>query len=1041
MISDYLFKNPRMLLLWSLVILAVGMSSIVAMPRLEDPVLSRRLAVVTIVLPGADAEAIEAAVTQPVEQSLTVIGEIARIRSTSQSESANVVIELADAVNDVDDVWNRVRTALRGAADQLPDEATISELDVIPLKAYASIIALSNSADAEDLLSLRSFVSDVEVALLRLEGTERVDQFGVPEFEVHVGVDPRQIAATGIDAGQIADAIAQHHQLQPKSALYTNDTKRLIGVAGDELDVVKQLQATPLQSASRNETLRLGDLAEVERTMRYPPRLKAVADGAQSIVLGVLVQNSVRLDLWDDELQATLARLNEEHQGRFVARPIFSQREHVDQRLESLLTNLALSTLLVIGVTSIMMGWRASLVVATSLPLATCMVLGGLRAMQVPIHQISVTGLIVSLGLLIDNAIVIVEDMRRRVEGGRSIRIAMLEAIEHLRFPLFASTLTTALAFMPLGTMGGPAGEFVGALAVSVILAIFSSLLLALTLVPAMFGWVAGDADGQRHHFEGLRIRWLERIGTWGLSKLYRWPLVGVLLSCLLPAIGYQVAPGLRRQFFPPSDRSQLQIEVENSADSNVVDVEKSVARIQEILAADGRVTHQHWFFGASAPSFYYNVVPRRRNSEFYAQAFIDVAEDQNGAQLARELQAKLDETLLESRVLVRLLQQGPPFDAPVEVRLLGSDIAVLQEWGTTLREILTECQHVTHTRSDLGDSATVVTFTVDRALAVEHGLSESDIARFIYAQTSGVTVDKVFEAGSELTVRVRAALEQDRAWETLLALPIGSPNATRVGQRRPGPGAADTASVPGRIVPTLGCLGTFETSGNPSRIIRIDGERANEIKAYIDAGVLPSSVLEEFKSRLAERSLEFPAGYRIEFGGESEKRDEAVNRLIANAIVLFLLMLLTLVAAFRSLTAAFIIAGVGGLTIGLGPLALFLFGYPFGFMSIIGTMGLVGIAINDSIVVLAAIHDTSEDAQLRPADLAKVVMGSSRHILATTITTIFGFLPLVLYGGEFWEPLAITVCVGVAGATLMAFCFTPAMHRLLRTLGPSRVQ
>jgi len=214
--------------------------------------------------------------------------------------------------------------------------------------------------------------------------------------------------------------------------------------------------------------------------------------------------------------------------------------------------------------------------------------------------------------------------------------------------------------------------------------------------------------------------------------------------------------------------------------------------------------------------------------------------------------------------------------------------------------------------------------------------------------------------------------------------------------------------------------------------IVRIDGQRANEVKAYVQAGVLPSTVIREFQFRLESSGFQLPSGYSLQFGGETEQRSHAVSRLIANGVVLFALILLTLVASFRSFRCAAIVAAVGGLSVGLAPLALALFGYPFGFMAIVGAMGLVGVAINDSIVVLAAIRADNEARQGQVTAVVRVVMSCARHVIATTLTTIVGFTPLILSSGGFWPPLAITVAGGVGGATVLALYFAPSSYLLL---------
>ena len=232
----------------------------------------------------------------------------------------------------------------------------------------------------------------------------------------------------------------------------------------------------------------------------------------------------------------------------------------------------------------------------------------------------------------------------------------------------------------------------------------------------------------------------------------------------------------------------------------------------------------------------------------------------------------------------------------------------------------------------------------------------------------------------------------------------------------------------------TLASLGDFKLTSDMAAILRVDGSRINEIKAYTRAGVLPSTVLKDFKERLQESDWILPNGYDIEIGGESEQRRDAVEKLMANGAVLFVIMLFCLVFIFRSFRSAFTIAMVGMLTVGLGPLALSVFEFPLGFMAIVGTMGLFGVAINDSIVVLAAIRgsDLSRQRETTPETLADVVLGCSRHIFTTTLTTIVGFIPLIVAGGEFWPPLAICIAGGVGGATLLALYLVPSLYRIL---------
>ena len=748
-----------------------------------------------------------------------------------------------------------------------------------------------------------------------------------------------------------------------------------------------------------------------------------------------MVDDQLRVDQWSDRMHKAVADFQQEFANEVIVETLFSQREHVDQRMLVLLRNLGIGTVAVMVVVLVLMGWRSTIVVAAALPLSALMVIASMRALAIPIHQMSVTGLIVALGLLIDNAIVMVNEVRSRIFGGTDPATAIVGSVRHLGMPLFGSTLTTTLAFLPIATLPGPPGEFVGTIAVSVILAITASFLLSMTVIPALISLFPVDPSRRSMLAYGLSNASIRKLYEHSLRVFFRFPIVGILLGMILPIWGFVAAKNLPEQFFPPSDRAQIQIEVELSAADNLQATEQTVDAIRMHVSSYEQVNQQNWFVGGSAPTFYYNVVPRRRGTPFYAQAFIDLNQVNDVGSLVRQLQADLDQRTPQARVIVRQLEQGPPFDAPIEVRIFGPDLATLQELGSELRVLLGQTASVIHTRSDLQESIPRLSLEIDQSAAKQAGLDKSQIAAQLFTTLEGAPAGQIYEGDENLPVRVRLDLEGKWKLDQLAALPLQSlSRGPSSGQRAAGISEAFASTVGQN---TLASLANLKLESDVGAIIRINGRRTNEVKAYIESEVLPSTVIEQFNRRLAESDFVLPSGYSLEFGGETEQRSDAVNRLIANGVVLFALMLLTLVASFRSFRCALIVACVGGLSIGLGPLALSWFGYPFGFMAIVGTMGLVGVGINDSIVVLAAIRADRSARDGNIPQLVEVVSSCTRHIIVTTATTIVGFIPLIIGGGGFWPPLAITIAGGVAGATFLALYFVPSLHLLLNPRRP----
>lgn len=1034
MIAGFLYRNPRILFLFLLTVVVVGLSSAWILPRLEDPLLRQRVGVVAVRFPGANPLRIESDVARPLEQLLRTIPEIKRIRSHIRAHAANLVIELEDSVTDVQTVWSLVREKISQSSLKLPAECDTPTLEIFPLKANAAIIAIRKSPDRKlSFTTWRRIAYQLQDEILNLPGTETVKIFGDPQEEILVEVDPSKLAASHLTNGSVASQIAGQIDQKIAGNLGFEESDLLLEVNAEQ-QPLEQIAGTMVSSPTAEDPIRLTDLASIRIQPASPTGSSAVIDGHPAIILAVMARDSAQVDRWSGELDQVIDGFSATFSDQIEIDTLFSQSTYIQTRLNSLLLSLLLSMAGVVLCVLLLMGWRSMLVVGTALPISALMVLAGMRWLGIPLHQMSVTGLIVAMGLLIDNPIVIVEEVRGRVFRGKSITEAMSEAVQHLSMPLAGATFTTVLAFLPIASLPGPAGEFVSGIAISVILAIVSSLLLALTVIPALTGLLGIPQSASGIFQNGLHPLGLKKLFRLSLLLAFRFPTLGVLLGVALPVLGFYLARDLPLQFFPPSDRSQIQIEIEQTSSSNALAVSRAVQRAQAIIRQNPKCLKQNWFIGGSAPTFYYNVVPRRRDTPSYAQAFVETQQGIDAAALVTELQFDLDNAILDSRVVVQQLQQGPPFDAPVEVRIKGPDYAVLHDLGRQLRALLAEDPNVLHTRSDMEDTLAKLDFEVQPERAHEAGLRDDEIARFVYASIEGAPAGSVLYQGVDVPVKVKTRMKPGERLTTLSALTVpGKPPSAISGALQ----RTNTGSIHrNRRLPThtLASLGDFKLTSDMAAILRVDGSRINEIKAYTRAGVLPSTVLKDFKERLQESDWILPNGYDIEIGGESEQRRDAVEKLMANGAVLFVIMLFCLVFIFRSFRSAFTIAMVGMLTVGLGPLALSVFEFPLGFMAIVGTMGLFGVAINDSIVVLAAIRgsDLSRQRETTPETLADVVLGCSRHIFTTTLTTIVGFIPLIVAGGEFWPPLAICIAGGVGGATLLALYLVPSLYRIL---------
>lgn len=1018
--STLFFRHRRLLALTIALIVVAGLSSYAVLPRAEDPALTKRAARVITPLPGAGAERVEALVTEPLEDKLREIEEIREIISSSRAGVSVVNVELHDDVpaGEISAVWSRVRDKVSDAAALLPAGAGESEFDELEIAAFTLIAAVTWERDDAPAYGILSRVAEeLQDALQAVPGTAEVERFGEPAEEVRVEVDAARLAALDLTVADVARALQRADAKVPAGEVHLPGSDLLVEVAG-EVDSLTRVERIPVRIGADGAAIYIGDIATVRKTVADPPSELAWASGQLAVAVAARMEEAQRIDDWAERAHAAIASFRANLPKGLGLNLMFDQSQYVAQRLWTLEQNLLLGVLFVSAVVFVLMGWRAALLVGTALPLASLMVLSGMRILHIPIEQMSVTGLIIALGLLIDNAIVIVDEVRQRLGAGVAPASAVGSAVRHLAIPLAASTFTTVLSFLPLVLMPGGAGEFVGSIGISVTLAVGSSFLLAMTVVPALTGLLSGRVDATHRSFlnDGLTV---PRLTAWYRRTLdvgLRHPVLSILFAAALPAVGFWEFSRLDDQFFPPTDRDQLQLELRLPAQTSLAETTRIVHDVRSRLLADPRIRDVHWLAGGSMPKFYYNMFGGEVGSAYYAQALVQLNSERGGAALVRDIQEMLDAAYPAALAVARQLEQGPPYEAPIEIRIFGSDLDTLRTLGEELRRRLAALPNVTHTRATLDDGVPKLLAQVDEEEARMAALDNLAIAEQLRAHLDGAVGGSLLEDTEELPLRVRLAPQERENLAQVATLDLRAGAASR----------DDLRHVP------LAALGELQLTPELTSIPRRDQSRVNAVQAQVRAGVLPATVVAALRSELARDPLALPAGYRMEFGGETAERARAVGNLFASVSVIAVAMVATLVLSFNSFRMAGILGLVALQAGGLAFAALGIFNYPFGFMAIIGTMGLVGVAFNDSIVVLAAIREDSAARAGDPSAIREVVVRATRHILSTTLTTVAGFVPLLIGGGQFWPPLAIAIAAGVVGATPLALYFAPSAYVLL---------
>ncbi|MFA0552959.1 efflux RND transporter permease subunit [Vibrio lentus] len=1012
-------SNTRLLILMTALLMVSGISAFMTLPRAEDPVIINRYANITTSFPGASAERVETLVTEVIENKLRELSEVKLVSSTSRPGVSIVTLELNDVITEPEPVWSQARDKLSDIESILPAGSHSPDLDSDHTYAFTTITALTWSGAGEpDRLTLGRYAKELAKRLRTLSGTEFVDEYGMPQEEIQISLRTADAAALGRSSANIAESLEGADAKNSAGELVSAYSRFGLEIKS-ELDSIERIKQVPIATDSNGHIIRMEDIASVKRGEKTPQDQIAIIDGEPGVIVAARMHPDLRVDNWTSRANALISRFEQELPSNIQVNVLFNQQGYTETRLDDLGKSLMIGFGLILIVLFVTLGVRAAILVAISLPLTSLLTLSIMKMTGVPINQMSVTGLIVALGIMVDNAVVMVDTIQAYRLKGQQRAEATMNALKHLWVPLLGSTLTTVLAFAPIILMPGASGEFVGGIAITVSFSLIGSYVISHTLIAGLATKLLPkqlsdvDKKGQHHwYMTGLRIpaltRWFSSSVRFGVTH----PIITIALVLLVPFTGYWSMSQLTEQFFPPSDRDMFEIQVYMPPQASIYATKNTSEKIDDIIHRYPEVERIDWLVGANFPSFYYNLQARQNNAPYFSQAMVKTENFDQANALIPELQKVLDKEVPQAQILVRKLNQGPPFTAPVELRVYGENLDTLKAIGEDVRLILAGVPHVTHTRETLQPGTPKVWLKVDEDTAKLNGISLNQFAGMLQTTLTGRESGSVIEGSESVPIRVRVA---DDARENLahlsnIRLPISS----------------EVYST-GINVSTLAEL---ELTTSRGAITRRNGQRVNTIEGYIEAGVLPQTVLNEFQKRLAD--YEMPSGYTIGFGGESAERDNSVNSLISNVAVVVVLMVLVVVMSFNSFRMSSIIFMVAGLAGGLGLLSVWIFGYPFGFTVIIAMLGIAGLAINAAIVILTELKLDKQASSGNVDAVVEAVMSCTRHISSTTITTVGGFMPLIIAGGGFWPPFAVAIVGGTVLTTLISFYFVPVVYHLM---------
>lgn len=1023
MLAQFIFRHPRYFALLILCVLAVGLNSFRNIPRQEEPTLTNFVGTITTFYPGATPDRVEALVTKPLEDELRRISELEELKSTSGTGVSFLNIKLLDSLPDheLERVWSEIRDAMTDAASTFPAGAGAPSFDNDRLQSFTTIVAISGRDDADIPLSiLGRLAEDLADQARNLDGTKFAEVFGEPVDEIRVEIDEDALITRGLSLRQVANALRAADAKVSSGRATGAGTDMLIELSGD-FDSLTRIREVIVNTSTNGSATRISDLGQVYKAAVSPPPSLALIQGKPGILVGIAMEDDRQVDKWARNFGHTLDTFIATAPASVLVEQTFNQSDYALSRLLDVTQNLATGITLVILVLLFTLGWRAALVVSIILPLCGLISVAVMERNGMALHQMSICGLIVALGLLVDGSIVMTDEIRKRLLQGQRPYEAIAGSVGRLRIPLLSSAVTTILAFMPIAIMPGPGGDFIGAIAQSVIIMLVASTALALIVTPVLAAWLLPrTAESSRHWYTGgMDSGRMGKVLSKSMDWSLRHPVAAIALALALPISGFLSFPTLTAQFFPGTDRDQMYLQVKLADGRSIYDTLELVEKLDQRLRSDPLVRRVDWSLGESAPPFYYNMYRSREGIPSWAEALVMTHDEDKTDELIRSLQLELDRSFPEARIIVNGIYQGPPVTAPLEIEIHGPNLAVLQGLGEKFRQRMDQIPHVIHTNTDLVGGAPKVVFHLQEERLRLANLQLVDVASALNDSLRGRIGGEVLEGTERLPVRVRLS-EADWGTPDRIAdmrLPLASRSGT-------------IAGLP------LNALGRPALEPSQSPISRLDGVRINTIQGYITRGVLPEEALKLLQADLQTNPIELPPGYKLVYGGDTDERARVVDKIMAPMGLIFSALLATIVLTFNSWRLSAVAVLVCVCSIGLSLLSLALFQYPFGITSLVGVIGSIGVSINAAIIIITALQQNAGAMQGGTYAIRTVVMDSSRHIVSTTVTTFGGFLPLILEGSQFWPPFAMAIAGGVLLSTIISFFLVPPMFLLITRMG-----
>jgi multidrug efflux pump subunit AcrB len=997
-LSDWALNHRSFV--WYLLIasLLAGAFSYVNLGREEDPTFAIKTMVVVAALPGATAEETAVQVTDRIERKLLELDNLKNTRSVTAPGVATVYVDLTDQTRGdaVTDTWRKVRTMMSDIRGDFPSEFAGFVYNDDFGDVYGNIYAFTS--DGFTPRELEDRVDDIRRRVVGLDQAGKVDLIGTQDEVVYLEFSTRRLAALGLDRASVVNSLASQNAIVPSGVINSGEERILVRVTG-QFDSATALSDINLRSG--DTFFALSDVAEVRAGYVDPPSSIFRYAGQPAIGLIVNMRSGGNVIQLGEELNTLMAEVAEEIPIGINIYKVADQPAVVEESVGHFVKALVEAVVIVLAVSFISLGVRAGFVVALTIPLVLAMTFVILDVLGITLQRISLGALIISLGLLVDDAMIAIETMISRLEIGQTREKAASYAWTSIAFPMLSGTLVTVAGFIPIGLNSSSAGEYTFSLFVVIAVSLVLSWVVAVIFAPVL-GVTFLSSKMEKHDHSAGRVRRMFH-GALKAAMGFKW--VTILITVALFGTSIFGMRFVEQQFFPNSDRTELIVDVTLRQNASIASTDKAVSQLEGFLAHNEDATFWSSYVGSASPRFVLTLdapTPGPHMGQIIIQT--------PGIEARNRLQAALTEfgrsEIPAAEVFVKKMALGPPVGKPVQYRLSGPDPLALVSRARQLAGVVATDDRLADITLDWSEPSRVVQVNLDQDKLRQLGVTQTDIAQALYTIFDGVNITELRDDRYLIDIIGRGSAEDRNSLEALQNLQLGT---------------AEGDAIP------LETFATLSWTTEQPRINRRDGVPTVTVMAAVITDDQPDTIVNSLEAGIDAYRQDLPSGYELVLGGTVESSAESQAPIAAVAPIMLLVMVTLVMIQMQSFRLSLIVLAAAPLGLIGVVLALVPSGAPLGFVAILGVLALMGILIRNSIILVHEIENLVAAGYTRWNAVFEGSDSRARPILLTAAAASLALIPISRQ--VFWGPMALAMMGGIIVGTLITLLFIPALY------------